>query len=268
MFQQALRVLLLHEDPGSREEIYRLLNKTDLGEFELECVNASIAKPTGLSHSVYDVCLIDSVRDGMSLLTELRRVAANFPVILLTENSASQVLDAMHYGATDCLLRENLTSASLEESICAAIETARNEECQAEYERCYLGLVENAAEIIYTTDLHGNYTSINRVGEQLTGYTRDEMLSMNFQQIIAPEYLDLVWGLITRMLEDRRPISYEAHMVTKEARRISVGAANHLIYRDGTPVGVQGVAHDLTWQTPKVSVLAEHDRRDRNSFEH
>ena len=251
MFQQALKVLLLHEDEGSRKEIYRLLNETDLGEFELECVSLSLMKPTGLSQSVYDVCLIDSARGGMSLLAELRRVAFNFPIILLAENSASEVLDALHRGATDCLLRENLTSASLEESICAAIETARNAECQAEYERCYLGLVENAAEVVYTHDLQGNYTSINRVGEQLTGYTRDEMLSMNFQQIIAPEDLDLIWGLITRMLEDRRPVSYEALMVTKEARRIPVSVANHLIYRDGTPVGVQGVAHDLTWQAPK-----------------
>ena len=252
---KSLKVLLLHEDVGSQEEIYRLLNKTDLGEFVLACVSASLMKLTSLSHSLYDVCLIDSARDGMSLLAKLRRVAFNFPIILLAENSAAKVLDALHHGATDCLLRENLTPASLEESICAAIETARNAECQAEYERCYLGLVENAAEVIYTHDLQGNYTSINRVGEQLTGYTRDEMLSMNFQQIIAPEHLDLVWRLVTRMLEDRKPISYEALMVTKEARRIPVNVANHLIYRDGTPVGVQGVAHDLTSQTPEsVSV--------------
>lgn len=249
MVQQTLKVLLLHEDVGSPKEISRLLNKTDLGEFELECVSASLMKLTGLSHSVYDVCLIDSTSDGKSLLAELRRVASNFPTILLTENSASQVLDALHHGAADCLLKENLTSASLEESICAAIETARNAECQAEYERCYLGLVENAAEVIYTHDLQGNYTSINRVGEQLTGYTRDEMLSMNFQQVIAPEYLDLVWGLIARMMEDRKPTSYEALMVTKDARRIPVSVANHLVYRDGTPVGVQGVAHDLNGQT-------------------
>jgi len=251
MFKRALRVLLLHQDEGSPKEIYRLLNKTDLGEFELECVSASLLKLNGLSHSLYDVCLIDSARDGMSLLAELRRVPSNFPIILLTENSATEVLDALHHGATDCLLRESLTSASLEESICGAIERGRIAECQAEYERCYLGLVENAAEIIYTHDLLGNFTAINRVGEQVTGYTHDEMLRKNFQQIIAPEHLELVWGQITRMLEDRKPTSYEALMVTKEGQRIPVSVANHLIYRNGTPVGVQGVAHDLNGQTPE-----------------
>jgi PAS domain S-box-containing protein len=249
MVQQALKVLLVHEDVGSPKEIYRLLNQMDLGEFEFEWVSASLLRRNGPSHSVHDVCLVDSASNGISLLAVLRRVASNFPIILLTQDSASQVLEALHHGATDCLLRENLTSASLEESICAAIETARKAECQAEYERCYLGLVENAAGVIYTHDLLGNYTSINQVGEQLTGYTRDEMLSMNFQQIIAPEYLALVWGLITRMLEDRKPTNYEAFMVTKEARRFPVSVSNHLIYKDGTPVGIQGVAHDITEQT-------------------
>jgi PAS domain S-box-containing protein len=245
MFQQALKVLLVHEDVGSPKEIYRLLNQTDLGEFEFEWVSASLMKLNGPNHSVYDVCLIDSASNGIGVLVELRRVASNFPIILLTQDSASHVLEALHRGATDCLLREHLTSASLEESICAAIETARKAECQAEYERRYLGLVENAAGVIYSHDLVGNYTSINQVGEQLTGYTRDEMLSMNFQQIIAPEYIDVVWGLITRMLEDRKPTSYEALIVTKKARRIPVSVANHLIYRYGTPVGIQGVAHEL-----------------------
>jgi PAS domain S-box-containing protein len=249
MFQQALKVLLLHEDEESPKEIYRLLDQTDLGEFELECVSASLMMQAGPSHKSYDVCLVDSASNRMSLLAEMRRVASNSPIILLTQDSASEVLEALRNGATDCLLRENLTSASLEESICAAFETARKAECQAEYERCYLGLVENAADVIYTHDLLGNYTSINQVGEQLTGYTRDEMLNMNFQQIIAPEYLHLVWALINRMLEDRKPTSYEALMVTKEARRFSVSVSNHLIYRDGTPVGIQGVAHDLNGQT-------------------
>jgi PAS domain S-box-containing protein len=246
MFQQALKVLLVHEDVGSPKEIYRLLNQTDLGEFEFEWVSSSLMKQNGLSHGVYDVCLIDSAGNGISLLTELRRVTSNLPIVLLTQDSASQVLAALHHGATDCLVRENLTSASLEESICAAIETARKAQCQAEYERCYLGLVENTAAVIYSHDLLGDYTSINQVGEQLTGYTRDELLSMNVQQIIAPEYIDLVWGLITRMLEDRKPTSYKALIVTKEARRIPVSIANHLIYRDGTPVGIQGVANELT----------------------
>jgi len=249
MVQQALKVLLVHEDVASPKEIYRLLNQTDLGEFEFEWVSASLVRRNGPTHNIYDVCLIDSASNGISLLAELRRVAANFPIILLTQNSASEVLEALHHGAADCLLRENLTSASLEESICAAIETARKAESQAEYERCYLGLVENASGVIYTHDLQGNYTSINQVGEQLTGYTRDEMLNMNFQQIIAPEYLDLVWALINRMLEDRKPTSYGALMVTKDARRFPVSVSNHLIYRDGTPVGIQGVAHDLNGQT-------------------
>jgi PAS domain S-box-containing protein len=39
-------------------------------------------------------------------------------------------------------------------------------------EERYRDLVENARDIIYSHDLQGNYTSINKAGERITGYTR------------------------------------------------------------------------------------------------
>jgi PAS domain S-box-containing protein len=129
-----------------------------------------------------------------------------------------------------------------------------------------LGLIENTDEIIYTQDLQGNYTSINRIGEQLTGYTREEILSMSFQEIVAPECVDLVWLNILRMLEDRRPTCYEVVIVTRDCQRIPLGVTHHLIYREGTPIGIQGVARDLTWRIPKL--VEETERRFGNNFEH
>jgi PAS domain-containing protein len=39
----------------------------------------------------------------------------------------------------------------------------------------YQELVENAHDVIYTHDLEGHFTSLNRAGEQITGYTRAEV---------------------------------------------------------------------------------------------
>ena len=62
-----------------------------------------------------------------------------------------------------------------------------NAALQASEER-YRELFENANDIVFTADLEGNFTSINRAGERLSGYDRNEVLSMNFTAVVAPEY--------------------------------------------------------------------------------
>src|SRR5690349_1163194 len=68
-------------------------------------------------------------------------------------------------------------------------EQRRTEVVVRESEERYRELFENANDIIYTHDLAGNFTSLNRSGELLTGYSREEAATMNVADVIAPEYL-------------------------------------------------------------------------------
>ena len=43
--------------------------------------------------------------------------------------------------------------------------------------------------LIYTHDLEGNFTSLNKTGERITGYTREEAARMNIAQVVVPEQL-------------------------------------------------------------------------------
>jgi PAS domain S-box-containing protein len=242
MATQGLKILLVHDNSDSRRQIQQVLCATDIDHFDLECIDTQLIIQNGPGQKHYDLCLIDSINEKVTLLLRSLRVGFNCSIIMLTSDSGSEVLNALHNGASDCLIREQLTPASLEESICAVVQRARASDVSDEYERWYLGLVENSLDLIYTQDLEGNYCSINKVGERLTGYTREEILRMNFRQLIAPEYLDLVWRGFIRMLEDRKTKCHEVAIVTKKGDRVSLRMANHLIYRDGTPIGVQGVA--------------------------
>ncbi len=67
-----------------------------------------------------------------------------------------------------------------------------------EREERYRELFENANDIIYTHDLRGNFTSLNRSGERITGYTREETMKMNVADVIAPEYLNLAREMIAQ----------------------------------------------------------------------
>src|SRR4028118_2262131 len=59
-------------------------------------------------------------------------------------------------------------------------------------EERYRSLVDNANDIIYTTDMEGRYTSLNKSGERVSGYTREEIDSMTWNGVVAPEYWPLV----------------------------------------------------------------------------
>ena len=258
MSNKSLRVLLVH-DSGSRSATRELLLQTDLVEFELDCVSTNFAGER-FRRNHYNVCVVDSAGNGIHLLEVALRLGFTTPIIMLTSDSASEVLDAVRHGAAGCLIRETLTAPALEESICVVIENARYRDYEAECARRYLCLVEQSSEIIYTHDLQGNSTFINKAGEQLIKYTLEEVSSINFRQIISPECVEIVWQTIERMVADRKQSSYETVMLSKEGQRIPVSVTMHLIYKEGNPVGVQGIARDLSWQMPEWSALTESEQ--------
>jgi diguanylate cyclase (GGDEF)-like protein/PAS domain S-box-containing protein len=113
-------------------------------------------------------------------------------------------------------------------------------------EKAYRDLFENANDLIYTHDLKGNFTSLNRAGELITGYSRDEALIMNLSQVVAPEYLHEAQRMISDKLANGRSSAYELEIISKTGDRVSLELSTRLIVEDGVPVGVQGIGRDIT----------------------
>jgi two-component system cell cycle sensor histidine kinase/response regulator CckA len=122
----------------------------------------------------------------------------------------------------------------------------RAEEALRESEERYRDLVENAHDIIYSHDLAGHYTSINKAGETITGYTVDEVLELNLAQTVAPEYLPRAKEMLKRKLAGECVTAYEMEIIAKDGRRITVEANTKLVYQNGSPIGVQGIARNIT----------------------
>jgi len=123
----------------------------------------------------------------------------------------------------------------------------REREAARRSEERYRNLLENANDIIYTHDLEGRYLSINRAGEQVTGYTRDEVLGgMNISQVVAPEHLDRARRMMEQKLRDPSPTVYELDIIARDGRRLTLEVSTRIAYRDGSPHLVEGVARDVT----------------------
>ncbi len=115
-----------------------------------------------------------------------------------------------------------------------------------ESEERYRDLVENAHDIIYSHDLEGNYTSMNKAGETITGYTVEEALRLSLAHTVAPEYLAEVREMLQRKLAGERGTAYEMEIIAKDGRRITVEANTKLVYQEGVAIGVQGIARDVS----------------------
>src|SRR5262249_52469315 len=108
----------------------------------------------------------------------------------------------------------------------------------------YRELFENANDIIYTHDLQGYFTSINKAAARLSGYTQAEALQMHISQVVAPEHLALANQTTARQLAGETPPPYELEIRTKEGRQVPLELHTRLISHEGRPVGIQGIARD------------------------
>ena len=115
-----------------------------------------------------------------------------------------------------------------------------------ESEERYRELFENARDAIYVHDLEGNYTSINRAAEQLSGYTREEIIGHKFTEFIAADYMRHVGNGFCTKLAQMGETTYEVELLAKDGRRVPVEVSSRAIYENGVLVGVQGMARDIT----------------------
>jgi diguanylate cyclase (GGDEF)-like protein/PAS domain S-box-containing protein len=107
-------------------------------------------------------------------------------------------------------------------------------------------LIENAADIVYTCDLEGRITSLNRAGQRLTGYSAAEATAMRVADFVIGPQRELVHELIQRQIRDRQDLTAEFEVVTRQGERRVLEVSTCLLHRDGAPVEIQGIARDVT----------------------
>jgi diguanylate cyclase (GGDEF)-like protein/PAS domain S-box-containing protein len=120
------------------------------------------------------------------------------------------------------------------------------EELQRISEERYRELFENACDVVYTHDLTGKITAINRAAERVTGYSRAEALKMRFNQLAAPEYQEIARRMLERQLAEGAPVTQEIDIIAKDSSRLTCEINSRLIFHEGKAIGIQGIARDIT----------------------
>ena len=132
-------------------------------------------------------------------------------------------------------------------------------------ERRYRLLTENMADAVFTIDLQGNLMFASPQTEEMTGYTVQQLLSMNIRQLIAPEQLQ---GVLERLAARGRgetgfsPMQFD--LIRPDGTRRPIEIHTKLLIDRNRPVGVQGVARDVTERKRMEDALRNSEARFRD----
>lgn len=142
-------------------------------------------------------------------------------------------------------------------------ERKRAEAALLESQQRYQDVFEHAGDVVYTLDLQGKITAINRKAEDLTGYSREELLGTSIRSLIAPEDLERSEQMFTRKLSGEQETTYEIRLRARDGGLRSLEVSSRLLYQDGAPVGIHGIARDITLR----KLMEEALRRSHDQLE-
>jgi len=145
----------------------------------------------------------------------------------------------------------------------------RAEEALRESEERFRVLVENASDIIFRTDVNGNFTFVNPAMIRVTGYEKGELIGMQYTILIRPDMRDNALKFFGRQMVKGLQNTYSEYpIITKDGQNLWFGQNTQLIVNDGKVTGFQVVSRDITDRKRMEEKLRFEEQRFRAFVEH
>lgn len=135
-----------------------------------------------------------------------------------------------------------------EGSVVDITERKRAEEALRQSEEKYRTILENIEDGYYETDLAGNLAFFNDALTKLHGYSKEELLGLNYKEYVEPSDVEKVFETFNRVYRTGESVKGFDYVVRrKDGSRRHVEVSISLI-RDarGQPTGFRGIIRDIT----------------------
>ena len=126
-------------------------------------------------------------------------------------------------------------------------ERRRAEAALRQSEERYKALFERSLDCVFLTDLDGKFMDANQPSLDLLGYQLEDIPTLTFASLLTEDQLPLAF----QTTEEIKATGHQERLTEfrlrgKDGRLVHVETQASLIYREGRPFAIQGVARDLT----------------------
>ncbi len=152
----------------------------------------------------------------------------------------------------------------ISEQVAMAIERKQTDEALRESEERYRALYDRSLFGVYVHDLGGKFLDANEAALDLLGYKKEEILSINFASLLDESQLLKAFKVLEEIKKigfQRKPSEYK--LKRKEGHFIWVETEASMIYREGKPFAVQGIARDITERKRSERLLRDSEEKYR-----
>jgi len=130
-----------------------------------------------------------------------------------------------------------------------AILRKRNEDALKKSKDQYRSIVENARDIIFRTDPKGIITYVNPAVLKKTGYRKEELIGMNYLDLVHPNDVEEVKSIIREMFRQHSAESnFDCRILTRNREMLWVDNIATILKEGKEIVGWQSIARDITQQ--------------------
>jgi PAS domain S-box-containing protein len=261
MVSPSYRILMIESNSSFAGTIRGMLEDRQNSVFHIAQAESLRAGGPLLAAESFDGILLDSHAldsGGISGAVKMYPQIHSLPiVVILPEHQNVAGEQPVVGGAVEYLTKKALSQELLQKTLRYAIERNRTERALCQSEQRFQDLFENAKDILFTLDLEGNVTSLNKSAEEVMGWTKAEALSINLKSLVAPEHANLCTQIMQRILNEEPLQHFEISLLRKDGRKALLETSARLIYSDGRRQGIQGIARDVTERRQLESMVRQ-----------
>jgi PAS domain S-box-containing protein len=213
-----------------------------------------------LKERKYNIYFVDyrlGARTGLDFLKEAVNLQVEEPIVLLTGKGSKNVdIEAMQMGATDYLIKTELTTDKLERCIRYALERTAYLKALRANEKKYRSIFELSKDAVFIVDKTLHFIDINQATSSLLGYERGELLQKTVFDLIS-DATDK--ALLEKFMYEEGEVSdLEIEVRTKGGeRKTCIFSATATVDESGSYY--QSLLHDITnlKRAEKANLLIE-----------
>lgn len=137
-----------------------------------------------------------------------------------------------------------------------------------EWEDRYKALFDRSLYCVYVHDLKGNFLDANKAALDLLGYKKKEIKTLNFASLLDENQMPQAYERLSEIaITGFQKKSSQFRLKKKDGDYIWVETEASLLYKEGVPYGIMGIARDITEHRNAEAALRKSEEKYRKIFE-